>query len=166
MPLQQSPDVVHTCPYSAQGVPPSGAASTGGGGVASSGGGGVASGSGGGASGSGGGASGGGVEPSGVPPSGGGVPQIPRVEPGGIVHGKPGQQSAVVVQLPPLPTQRPPHTKGATPVVPASGLKLGLGTQADPPQSALVEQAWPCSTPASLQGIPFMVQRGIPRMSC
>jgi hypothetical protein len=93
------------------------------------------------------------------------VPQIPRVEPGGMVHGNPGQQSAVVVQAPPLPMQRPPHTKGGTPA-PASGLKLGLGTQGNPQQSALVEQACPVSTPASLQGCPFIVQRGIPRMSC
>jgi hypothetical protein len=82
-----------------------------------------------------------------------------------MVHGKPGQQSAVVVQEPPLPMQRPPHTKGATPA-PASGRKLGLGTQGCPQQSALVEQACPVSTPASLQGCPRIVQRGMPRMSC
>src|SRR5690349_8759735 len=114
MPLQQSPEVVHTCPYSAQGGPPSGAASPGGGGVTSSGGG-VTSSGGGMASSGGGIETSGGVEPSGVPLSGGGtggVPQMPRVEPGGMVQGSPGQQSAVVVHAPPLPTQIPPHTNG------------------------------------------------------
>jgi hypothetical protein len=154
-PLQQSPDAVHTCPYSEQGRPASG----GGGGVASSGGGGVASSGGGGVA-----SSGGGIEPSGIPASpDGGRPQIPRVEPGGIVHGNPGQQSAVVVQVPPLPTQIPPHTNGGAP---PSGVKFGLGTHGRPQQSALVEHFCPTATPASLQGCAFIVQRGIPRMSC
>src|SRR6188474_2125309 len=85
--------------------------------------------------------SGGGVEP----PSGGGVPQMPRVEPGGMVHGNPGQQSAEVVQVPPLPTQTPPHTKGGK-LLP--GVYAGLGTQGRPQQSALVAQAWPTLMPA------------------
>ena len=88
---------------------------------------------------------------------------MPRVEPGGIVQGNPGQQSAVVVHAPPLPTQIPPHTNGGK-LLP--GVYEGFGTQGRPQQSALVEQACPVFTPASLQVSPFIVQRGMPRMSC
>jgi hypothetical protein len=80
-----------------------------------------------------------------------------------MVQGKPGQQSADVVQAPPLPMQIPPHTKGGSP---PSEVYEGLGTQGRPQQSALVAQACPTMTPASLQRSPFMVQRGMPRMSC
>ena len=177
-PLQQSPFVVQTWPYSEQTGPPSGGggvassggggvASSGGGGVASSGGGGVASSGGGGVASSGGGgvaSSGGGVAPSGIPASPcGGRPHVPRVEPGGAVQGKPGQQSAAVVQTPPLPTHMPPHTTGGTP---PSGVNDGFGTQGIPQQSALVAHACPCFELASVHLSPIIVQRGIPRMSC
>lgn len=70
------------------------------------------------------------------PPSpGGGRPHMPRVEPGGSVQGKPGQQSAAVVQVPPLATHSPPHTNGGKP---PSAVKPGFGTQVRPQQSALV----------------------------
>jgi hypothetical protein len=59
--------------------------------------------------------------------------------------------------------QIPPQTKGGKP---ASDVYEGLGTQARPQQSALVAQACPTLTPASLHRSPFIVQRGIPRMSC
>jgi hypothetical protein len=80
-----------------------------------------------------------------------------------MMHGSPGQQSAVVVQAPPAPTQMGPHTSGGTP---ASGAHDGLGTHGKPQQSALVAQACPARDPPSVQGSPFSVQRGIPRMSC
>jgi hypothetical protein len=80
-----------------------------------------------------------------------------------MVHGSPGQQSACVVQLPPFPTQIPPHTKGGNPL---PGVYAGFGTQGLPQQSALVAHAWPVLIPASSQVVPFIVQRGIPRMSC
>ena len=111
-----------------------------------------------------------------VPPSGmvastgggpastdGGRPQTPRVEPGGNVQGSPVQQSAAVVQPPPLPTQSPPHTKGGTP---PSSVKPGLGTHANPQQSALLAQGCPALDPASSHGLPVIVQRGMPRLSC
>jgi hypothetical protein len=88
---------------------------------------------------------------------------MPRVDPGGAVQGKPGQQSAAVVHTPPLPTQIPPQTNGGKP---PSGVNDGLGTQGRPQQSALVAQAWPILIPASVHCVPLMVQRGMPRMSC
>jgi len=135
-PLQQSLFMVQTWPYSAQtGLPPSLQASA--------------------------------LEPSmggGGPASpGGGDPQTPRVEPGGRVQGIPGQQSAAVVHVPPLPTHSPPQTKGGAP---ASWLNVGLGTQVEPQQSALVAHGCPALDPASVQGCPSIVQRGMPRMSC
>jgi hypothetical protein len=106
------------------------------------------------------------VEPPGggpASPDGGGGPQVPRDDPGGKVQGRPGQQSADVVQPPPRLTHSPPQTRGGTP---ASPLKLGLGTQAKPQQSALVAHGCPALEPASSHGCPVMVQRGIPRKSC
>ena len=38
-----------------------------------------------------------------------GAPQVPSVEPVGMLHGRPAQQSAVVVQAPPSGTQAEPH---------------------------------------------------------
>jgi hypothetical protein len=136
--LQQSLVMVQVWPYSAQVGPPSG----GGGGTSTS-----------------------LVLPSGgVPASpGGGDPHTPRDEPGVIVQGSPGQQSAAVEQVPLLRTHSPPHTKGGAP---ASAVRLGLGTQAKPQQSALLAHACPALEPASLQGCPTIVQRGMPRMSC
>ena len=61
-----------------------------------------------------GGSVGGGVLAS-VPGGGGGgvvvePPHVPTVEPGGILHAMPAQQSAVVVHAPPAWTQDPPQT--------------------------------------------------------
>jgi hypothetical protein len=42
----------------------------------------------------------------------------------------------------------------------------GLGTQANPQQSALVAQVSPALDPASAHDVPVIVQRGMPRMSC
>ena len=136
--LQQSLVMVQLWPYSAQVGPPS----MGGRSVASGGGGGPASFGG-----------------------GGGGLQVPRVDPGGKVQGSPGQQSAAVLQLPPRPTHSPPQTNGGRPA-PASAVKAGLGTHARPQQSALLAHAWPALEPPSAQGVPSIVQRGIPRMSC
>jgi hypothetical protein len=106
------------------------------------------------------------VEPPGggpASPDGGGGPQVPRDDPGGKVQGRPGQQSAGVVQVPPRPTHSPPQTKGGAPASPET---LGLGTHAKPQQSALVAQGCPALEPASSHGSPASVQRGIPRKSC
>jgi hypothetical protein len=80
-----------------------------------------------------------------------------------MTHGSPGQQSAVVVHVPPLSTQMGPQTRGGTP---ASGVNEGLGTHGNPQQSALVAQACPALEPPSVHASPFIVQRGMPRMSC
>jgi len=109
-------------------------------------------------------ASGGGGGPASLGGGGGGL-QVPRVDPGGKVQGRPGQQSAAVVQLPPRPTHSPPQTNGGR-LVPASAMKAGLGTHASPQQSALVAHACPALEPPSPQGCPVIVQRGIPRLSC
>src|SRR5690242_14744855 len=117
IPEQQSLALVQTCPYWAQ--PPPASGGTGG-------------------------------ALSGVPEStggGGGVlPHVPRLEPGGAMHGSPGQQSAEVVQVPPLPAQTPPQTNGGK-LLPA--VNDGFGTQGMPQQSALVAQAWPEREPPS-----------------
>lgn len=96
--LQQSLFMVQLCPYSAHTGPPS--VGGGGGGSAS-----LVLPSGG----------GGGGPASGVD---GGAPQVPRDEPGGIVQGRPGQQSAAVEHVPPVFTHSPPHTKGGALVSP------------------------------------------------
>jgi hypothetical protein len=83
-----------------------------------------------------------------------------------MTQGKPGQQSAFVVQAPLVPTQTPPHTNAGVPA-PASGVNDGLGTHGRPQQSTLVAQACPWREPASMQAIPpFIMQRGIPSKSC
>ena len=46
------------------------------------------------------------------------------------------------------------------------GVKAGFGAQGSPQQSALVAQACPDLDPPSPQLSPFIVQRGMPRMSC
>jgi hypothetical protein len=76
-------------------------------------------------------------------------------------QGRPGQQSALVVQAPPLATQMGPQTNAGAP-----GADDELGTHGRPQQSALVAQACPARDPPSVQGSPFRVQRGMPRMSC
>jgi hypothetical protein len=42
----------------------------------------------------------------------------------------------------------------------------GLGTHERPQQSALLAHACPAFDPASSQGLPANVQRGMPRLSC
>jgi hypothetical protein len=86
------------------------------------------------------------------------LPHTPLVEPGGMMQGKPVQQSACVVQKPLVGTQLPPQTNGEPPGV-------GFGTHGKPQQSALVEHGKPAFEPASTQ-LPAPVQRGIPRLSC
>ena len=76
-----------------------------------------------------------------------------------MVHGSPGQQSAVVVQALPLLMQVALQMKRG----PAGSV---FGTQGPPQQSALVAHASPAlvagSTPTQL---PALVQRGMPRLS-
>jgi len=103
----------------------------------------------------------------GVPASGtGGVdcpPQVPREEPGGVTQGSPGQQSAPVEHVAPVPEHTPPQMN-ADPIPPT--VNDGFGTHGRPQQSALVAQAWPDFEPASAQDSAFIVQRGMPKMSC
>ena len=56
-----------------------------------------------------------------------GAPHVPVVEPSGIVHGRPEQQSVLVVHAPPWVTQVEPQTKPVS----------GLPTHGRPQQSAL-----------------------------
>jgi hypothetical protein len=92
------------------------------------------------------------------------LPQVPFVEPGVEMQGRPAQQSAVVVHAPPALTHTPPPQmyRGT----PASPAKAGFGAQGRPQQSALVAQACPAREPASPHPTAISVQRGIPRMSC
>ena len=63
-------------------------------------------------------------------------PHLPEVDPGGITHGEPAQQSAVVVHVPPEGTHAAePHTNG--------GVPAGLGKHGLPQQSALDAHAVP-----------------------
>jgi hypothetical protein len=94
-----------------------------------------------------------------VPPSGGGtvtVEQTPASEPGGMMQVPPGQQSAVVVQVPPSATHMEPQTSWP----------IAFGTQGWLLQhSPLKLQAPPGATqvPPSL-GL-MALQRGIPSRS-
>jgi len=81
---------------------------------------------------------------------GGGVPHFPLVLPVGVMHSRPEQQSAVVVQSPADGTQI------------ASHLPLTHGL---PQQSALVVQIDPAGTPASVQRKFTPRQRGMPSAS-
>ena len=76
------------------------------------------------------------------------------------MHGKPAQQSASVVQVPPDSTQLGPQMNGGSPS-PA----LTSGKQGSPQQSALEAQAMPARESASSQS-PAAEQRGIPSRSC
>jgi len=102
---------------------------------------------------------GGGVVPPVVPVDG---PHAPLVEPGGIEHKLPEQQSAVVVHAPPVGTHfvaLPAQTRG--------GVPAGFGTHGSPQQSALDAQALPSKVSgACVQSVSAMRQRGIPRRSC
>ena len=98
-------------------------------------------------------------------PGGGGVPpvvdpQTPEVAPGATVHGRPEQQSAVVVHAPPEGTHFAAlHTKGGEPE--------GLGTQGRLQQSALDAHALPVNVDGSaVQSTSAARQRGMPRLSC
>lgn len=83
-------------------------------------------------------------------------PHVPCDAPGGMLHGWPSQQSAVVVHAPPVGTHgAAAHTRG--------GVPEGFGTHGRPQQSALDAQAWPTFEPASVQSPGPMRQRGIPR---
>lgn len=96
-----------------------------------------------------------------VPPSGGGgvdPPHTPTADPVGMTHGRPGQQSAVVVHAPPASTQASPQMNGGSPA--------GLGTQGRLQQSALDEHASPTRVLGSVQSTLVPTQRGIPRLSC
>jgi hypothetical protein len=78
---------------------------------------------------------------------------MPVEEPGDCVHGRPAQQSADVVHVPPCATQEPlaPHL---------------WSTHGFPQQSALVAQSWPAGTvPPSVQTKLTARQRGMPRAS-
>jgi hypothetical protein len=77
---------------------------------------------------------------------------MPFVDPGACTHGKPGQQSAPVVQEPPAMMHDPaaPHM---------------LLTQGLPQQSALVAQTVPAGGAPAAQLTGLMRQRGIPRAS-
>lgn len=96
-----------------------------------------------------------------VPPGGGGgvvvdPPHEPTVDPGGMLHAMPAQQSAVVVHVPPAWMQVPPHTS----------LPLPSGVQGRPQQSALDAHALPVCAFGSVQSISAMRQRGMPSESC
>ena len=97
----------------------------------------------------------------GTPPSCGMLPHVPLVEPGGATQGRPGQQSASVVQSPPAGTHvLLPQMNGGSPL-PA----FLFGTHARPQQSALLAQGLPSNEPASAQ-LPAPVHRGMPSRSC
>jgi hypothetical protein len=107
-----------------------------------------------------GGSVGGGVLAS-VPEGGGGVvvvepPHDPTVDPGGMLHAMPAQQSAVVVQPPPDGMHAPPHTSAP----------LAFGVHGRPQQSALDAQALPVNAAGLVQSISAMRQRGMPSESC
>jgi hypothetical protein len=88
-----------------------------------------------------------GVPPSGVGPTG---VHVPFDAPVGITHGRPVQQSAVVVHVPPLGTHAPRQT---------------LFTHGLPQQSALVAQVVPAGGGFAVQSTGFNRQRGIPSAS-
>lgn len=87
-------------------------------------------------------------------------PQVPEVEPGATVHGRPEQQSAVVVHAPPEGMHFAAlHTKGGEPD--------GLGTHGRLQQSALDAHALPVNVAGSaVQSTSAARQRGMPRLSC
>jgi len=90
---------------------------------------------------------GGGVGPPVVPESGVPTavgPHVPLLDPCGITHGEPAQQSAVVVHAPLVGTHAVPHTKGGEPEA--------FGRQGFPQQSALDAHAVPAG------GGPFAAQ--------
>lgn len=98
-----------------------------------------------------------------VPPSGGGVaaPHVPELEPGGSTQGRPEQQSALVVQEPPVST----HFV-ADPLQTNAGFPDGLGVHGRPQQSALEAHAFPLKADGLVQSISAIRQRGMPSESC
>jgi hypothetical protein len=91
-------------------------------------------------------------------------PHVPEIAPGDTLHGRPAQQSAVVVHAPPAGMQLVPpalalHTSG--------GVPAGFGTHGRPQQSALDAQALPSNADGSpVQSISAIKQRGMPSESC
>ena len=86
------------------------------------------------------------------------APQMPTAEPDGTTQGRPGQQSAVVVHLPPAATHALPQTNG--------GVPAELGTHGRLQQSALDAHAFPASADGLVQLMSAARQRGMPRLSC
>src|SRR6185369_12830467 len=85
--------------------------------------------------------------------------QVPLSWPGGMMQVTPGQQSAVVVQGPPLGTHTPPSVP-----TPHLSWPVASGTQGSPPQQLPLKVQLP---PAGTQGAPPSVppmplQRGMP----
>lgn len=98
-------------------------------------------------------------------PPGGGVPPVddphtPLVAPGAMTHGRPEQQSAVVVHAPADGMHfAVTHTNG--------GVPAGFGTQGRLQQSALDAHALPANVEGSaVQSTSAARQRGMPRLSC
>ena len=85
---------------------------------------------------------------------------MPLVEPGAITHGRPEQQSAVVVHAPAEGMHfAETHTNG--------GVPAGFGTHGRLQQSALDAQALPTNVEGSaVQSTSAARQRGMPRLSC
>jgi len=92
------------------------------------------------------------------------------VEPGGVTHGSPVQQSLVDVQVLPFCTHWAPHKNSGTA---ASPVKAGFARQFKPQQSALVAHGLPARVPPSASApVPAsalrcaaIVQRGMPSVS-
>lgn len=82
------------------------------------------------------------------------LPQVPCDAPGSSMHGRPEQQSASVVQVPPLFTHESPQTKPNS--------EPGEGTHGLPQQSADDAHAMPG---VNMQGPAAAAQRGMPRLS-
>jgi hypothetical protein len=80
------------------------------------------------------------------------------VEPVGTTHGKPAQQSAVVLQFPPSGTHASPQMNGGSPA--------GLAVHGRPQQSALEAQASPMYSVGSAQSTGAYKHLGMPRLSC
>ena len=96
-----------------------------------------------------------------VPAGGGGgvfvePPHVPIVDPGGMLHAMPAQQSAVVVHPPPDGMHAPPQTSAP----------LEFGVQGRPQQSALDAHVLPVNADGFVQSISAMRQRGMPSESC
>ena len=91
-----------------------------------------------------------------VPVGGGGVDEVqePTVEPGSRWHRPPGQQSPLIVQLPPDGTQFPPPSKQRS--APLSSGTHGTWLQQSAAEAHTSPAAWQSPTPK---------QRGTPKAS-